>query len=184
MILFDLVIHNPSHPETSLNMALLDIASGHFSRIEYSSNGVLPGSLISEFAHLARQYISDIRLNTGRQQGYQSTAKSTGFRITQPPQERPSLSSAAHSTATEARASHEIKIPSDRPLQHNANSMGHHQVEQPSNAGHDLSTSLPDMGSMAANHDQLFFPQVDGKMDDLQFLGVDLMGLFDPAFYP
>ncbi|KAL3451430.1 fungal-specific transcription factor domain-containing protein [Aspergillus insuetus] len=120
MILFDLVINNPSHPETSLNMALLDIASGHFSRIEYSSNGVLPGSLISEFAHLARQYISDIRLNTGRQQG----------------------------------------------------------------SGYDLATSLPDMGSMAASHDGLFFPQVDGNMDDLQFLGVDLMGLFDPAFYP
>ncbi|KAL3456006.1 fungal-specific transcription factor domain-containing protein [Aspergillus heterothallicus] len=33
MILFDLVIHNPGHPETSLNLALLDIASGHFSRI-------------------------------------------------------------------------------------------------------------------------------------------------------
>ncbi|KAL4953661.1 fungal-specific transcription factor domain-containing protein [Aspergillus filifer] len=61
VILFDLIVQNPTHPETSLNLALLDIASGHFSRIEYASKGVLPGSLISAFAHLARQYIYDLR---------------------------------------------------------------------------------------------------------------------------
>ncbi|KAL4971104.1 Zn(II)2Cys6 transcription factor [Aspergillus stella-maris] len=61
IILFDLIVQNPTHPETSLNLALLDIASGHFSRIEYASKGVLPGSLISAFAHLARQYIYDLR---------------------------------------------------------------------------------------------------------------------------
>ncbi|KAJ0419755.1 hypothetical protein BJY00DRAFT_285476 [Aspergillus carlsbadensis] len=188
MILFDLVIHNPSHPETSLNMALLDIASGHFSRIEYSSNGVLPGSLISEFAHLARQYISDIRLNTGRQQGYQSIARRPSFRIAQPPQTPVSLPSGANGNnmSTEPHSSHETKVPSDTPLKnnHNPGVMAHQQVEHPSDAGHDLTTSLPDMADMAANDDSLFFPQVDGNMDDLQFLGVDLMGLFDPAFYP
>ncbi|CEN60961.1 hypothetical protein ASPCAL07632 [Aspergillus calidoustus] len=184
MILFDLVIHNPSHPETSLNMALLDIASGHFSRIEYSSNGILPGSLISEFAHLARQYISDIRLNTTRQHGYQSTARNTGFRIAQPPQKRLSLSSTAHNMVTESHTSHEIQMSSDTPLKHTSSAMAHQQVEQSSNAGHDLTTSLSDMASMTATHDQLFLPQVDANMIDLQFLGVDLMGLFDPAFYP
>ncbi|KAL2794581.1 fungal-specific transcription factor domain-containing protein [Aspergillus keveii] len=183
MILFDLVIHNPSHPETSLNMALLDIASGHFSRIEYSSNGVLPGSLISEFAHLARQYISDIRLNTGRQQGYQTTAKNTGFRIAQPPHNRLSLSANANNAPAEPHCSHEMKVSSDPPSQRADHAIVHQQVEQPS-SGHDLCTSLPDMSSVGANHDALFFPQVDGSMDDLQFLGVDLMGLFDPAFYP
>jgi hypothetical protein len=183
MILFDLVIHNPSHPETSLNMALLDIASGHFSRIEYSSNGVLPGSLISEFAHLARQYISDIRLNTGRQQGYQTTAKNTGLRIAQPPHNRLSLSANANSAPAEPHSSHEMKVSSDPPSQRADHAIVHQQVEQPS-SGHDLGTSLPDMSSVGANHDALFFPQVDGSMDDLQFLGVDLMGLFDPAFYP
>jgi hypothetical protein len=183
MILFDLVIHNPSHPETSLNMALLDIASGHFSRIEYSSNGVLPGSLISEFAHLARQYISDIRLNTGRQQGYQTAAKNTGFRIAQPPQRRSSVSSTANNASTKPHSSHEIKVSSDPPSQRADYTIVHQQVEQPS-FGQNLGTSLPDMSSIGANHDALFFPQVDGSMDDLQFLGVDLMGLFDPAFYP
>lgn len=58
-ILFDLVIHNPTHPETNNNLALLDVASGHFSRIEYASRGTLPGSLVSEFAHIAREFVRD-----------------------------------------------------------------------------------------------------------------------------
>lgn len=46
---------------------MLDIGSGHFSRIEYRSGGYLPGSLISEFAHIARDYVNDMqsRSNTG-----------------------------------------------------------------------------------------------------------------------
>ncbi|KAI9834090.1 MAG: hypothetical protein M1819_003375 [Sarea resinae] len=61
-ILFDLVVHNPTHPETNNNLALLDVASGHFSRLEYASSGSLPGSLVAEFAHIARQYVRDIQL--------------------------------------------------------------------------------------------------------------------------
>ncbi|PSS23173.1 hypothetical protein M430DRAFT_135842 [Amorphotheca resinae ATCC 22711] len=60
-ILFELVVHNPNHPETDSNLALLDVASGHFSRLEYESNGSLPGSLIAEFAHLARQHVRDVQ---------------------------------------------------------------------------------------------------------------------------
>lgn len=59
-VLFDLVIENPTHPETSSNLALLDIGSGHFSRIEYASQGALPGSIVSEFAHIARSYVREI----------------------------------------------------------------------------------------------------------------------------
>lgn len=59
IILFNLVIHNPNHPETSLSLALLDIAGGHFSHAEFASHGTLPGSLISEFTYIARQYVSD-----------------------------------------------------------------------------------------------------------------------------
>ncbi|KAL4903559.1 fungal-specific transcription factor domain-containing protein [Aspergillus multicolor] len=101
MVLFDLVIHNPSHAETSLNLALLDVASGHFSRIEYASTGVLPGSLISEFAHLARQYVADIRHNARPVTAaaaasaaaatypasnlYTGSSSSSGFHLTLPP---------------------------------------------------------------------------------------------------
>jgi hypothetical protein len=61
LILFDLVVHNPEHPETGISLALLDIAGGHFSRLEFASKGTLPGSLIAEFSHLARQYVTEKR---------------------------------------------------------------------------------------------------------------------------
>ena len=60
-ILFDLVVHNPNHAETKSNLALLDVGSGHFSSIEYASSGTLPGSLIAEFAHLARAHVQKMR---------------------------------------------------------------------------------------------------------------------------
>ncbi|OJD30283.1 fungal specific transcription factor domain containing protein [Diplodia corticola] len=61
-ILFDFVVHNPVHPETNNNLALLDIAGGHFSHLECVSRGTLPASLVAEFAHIARQYVQDFRL--------------------------------------------------------------------------------------------------------------------------
>lgn len=60
-MLFDSVVHNPRQPETYSNLALLDMAAGHFSRLEYCSNGTLPGSLISEFSHVARTYVNGIQ---------------------------------------------------------------------------------------------------------------------------
>ncbi|RSL83601.1 hypothetical protein CEP52_016675 [Fusarium oligoseptatum] len=58
-VLFDQVINDPKHPDTRSNLALLDIAGGHFSRIEFASEGSLPGSLIAEFAYIAREYVND-----------------------------------------------------------------------------------------------------------------------------
>ncbi|KAL2869162.1 transcription factor domain-containing protein [Aspergillus lucknowensis] len=72
-ILFDFVVHNPTHPETRNNLSLLDVAAGHFSLLDYKSGGVFPASLLTEFAHIARQYVKDlgnIRLN-GRQRRQQ-----------------------------------------------------------------------------------------------------------------
>ncbi|KAL7626533.1 hypothetical protein AAE478_003305 [Parahypoxylon ruwenzoriense] len=60
-ILFDLVVTNPKHAGTATNLALLDMAGGHFSRIEYASGGSLPGSLIGEFAHIAREYVNTVK---------------------------------------------------------------------------------------------------------------------------
>lgn len=58
--LFELVIFNPKHAETRGNLALLDVAGGYFSRLEYASNGSLPSSLVSEFAYIAREYVNNI----------------------------------------------------------------------------------------------------------------------------
>ncbi|KAG8670677.1 hypothetical protein FPOAC2_07474 [Fusarium poae] len=59
-VLFDHVISDPKSPDTRSNLALLDIAGGHFSRIEFASGGSLPGSLISEFTYIAREYINQL----------------------------------------------------------------------------------------------------------------------------
>ncbi|KAG6025860.1 hypothetical protein E4U19_002950 [Claviceps sp. Clav32 group G5] len=55
-ILFDFVMHNPLHEETRDNIALLDAATGYFSHLEYISKGALPGSIISEFTQIARDF--------------------------------------------------------------------------------------------------------------------------------
>ncbi|OJZ82293.1 hypothetical protein ASPFODRAFT_64327 [Aspergillus luchuensis CBS 106.47] len=67
-ILFDFVIHNPMHPETLNNLSLLDVAAGHFSLLEYKSGGFVPASLLTEFAHIARQYIKDYGRNQPQHQ--------------------------------------------------------------------------------------------------------------------
>lgn len=59
LILFDLIIDNPTHPETAANLALLDVGSGHFSGLEYASQGTLPGSIASEFTQIARAYVRE-----------------------------------------------------------------------------------------------------------------------------
>ncbi|KAH6646395.1 hypothetical protein BKA67DRAFT_584174 [Truncatella angustata] len=59
-ILFDFVIHNPRHPDTRANIVLLDVVSGHFSLLEHTSNGLLPGSHLSEFVYIAKQYLQNL----------------------------------------------------------------------------------------------------------------------------
>lgn len=65
MVVFDVVISYPKHPETNTNLALLDVAGGHFSRIEYASAGWLPGSLLTQFSQIAREYVSRGKTNDG-----------------------------------------------------------------------------------------------------------------------
>lgn len=59
-ILFDFVVHNPTHSETKSNLSLLGVVAGYFCRLEYASRGSLPSSLLSEFAAIARQYVDDL----------------------------------------------------------------------------------------------------------------------------
>ncbi|KAM0276299.1 hypothetical protein ACHAQH_006888 [Verticillium albo-atrum] len=60
-ILFDFVIHNPLHRETRANLALLDTIAGYFSMIDFASKGALPGSVIPEFAQIAREYFVKVQ---------------------------------------------------------------------------------------------------------------------------
>lgn len=59
-VLFDFVIHNPSHGETEKNLALLDHVAAYLGVLDCLSGGALPGSIISEFAGIARQYVSKV----------------------------------------------------------------------------------------------------------------------------
>ena len=72
-ILFDLVVHNPAHPETELNLSLLDMAAGYFSRFDYATNGAVPAALLSGFAHIANQFVKETREH-GANPNYQPTA--------------------------------------------------------------------------------------------------------------
>jgi hypothetical protein len=60
-ILFDLVVHNPCHPETELNLSLLDVAAGYFGRLDYATNGAVPAALLSGFAHIANQFVKEVK---------------------------------------------------------------------------------------------------------------------------
>ncbi|OLN89025.1 putative transcriptional regulatory protein C530.05-like protein 10 [Colletotrichum chlorophyti] len=59
-ILFDFIIYNPYHPDVRSNITLLEVATGHFSLLDHASDGSLPGSHLSEFAHIARRYIQEL----------------------------------------------------------------------------------------------------------------------------
>ncbi|KAL2829060.1 fungal-specific transcription factor domain-containing protein [Aspergillus pseudoustus] len=56
-ILFDFVIHHPADPDIRSYLTLLDIVAGHFSQLDHASGGAIPSSYLSEFSHMAREYV-------------------------------------------------------------------------------------------------------------------------------
>ena len=104
-VLFDLVVHNPRHPEIWSNLALLDVAGGHFSRMQYASGGSLPGSLITEFAYIAREYVNNVHRQGAddSNKDYEAQPLSFGsplFPVVKPdrPPQPPALSTPLNST--------------------------------------------------------------------------------------
>lgn len=61
LILFDFVIHNPTHIETDTNLKILDTAAGFFGRIQYATGGSFPSMIMSGFAHIASDYVRRTR---------------------------------------------------------------------------------------------------------------------------
>ncbi|KAL4882944.1 fungal-specific transcription factor domain-containing protein [Aspergillus karnatakaensis] len=194
VVLFDLVIQHPTHPETSLNLAMLDVASGHFSRVEYASKGILPGSLISEFTHLARQYIYDRRHNsqqgssTGsepmshRQHSHlyrrkNSTQQQSDGLMTPSSSITPMGQELDSSTVTDLPSTNKQPATSDCPTQAPFQALISARTDIPA-AIFDMPIGQYEYRSEAP------FPAVDeqGQFDDLSFLGVDLMALFDPSY--
>lgn len=61
-ILFDFVIHNPTHVEAESNLRLLDTAAGYFGRLQYATGGSFPSMTMSGFAHIATDYVRRFRI--------------------------------------------------------------------------------------------------------------------------
>jgi hypothetical protein len=55
-VLFDAAVFYPTNTETRNNIIFLDIAAGHFSRLEYASGGWFRSSVLGEFAAMAKSY--------------------------------------------------------------------------------------------------------------------------------
>lgn len=168
MILFDLVVHNLDHPEASLSLAILDIASGNFSRLEFASNGTIPGSLVAQFAHLARQYIFEKR---------ERRQKMTDKGI------HGSCTIQSDLPAGPAQVS---LSPAEFPTTGGLTSNPHAQLP-------DLQEQLPlDAGAvplcdstLLSENDELFIPSIDDpsyRIEDLELLGIDLKDLFDYSY--
>ncbi|KAH8645936.1 fungal-specific transcription factor domain-containing protein [Tricladium varicosporioides] len=105
-ILFDFVVHNPAHPETKSNISLLGVVAGYFCRLEYASSGSLPTSLLSDFAHIARQYVQDseFRVKVRTDGGEDIDRPSGPFSLVEPGLENPPLSVPVYNYGDETRA--------------------------------------------------------------------------------
>lgn len=188
MILFDLVIHNPNHPETSLSLALLDIAGGHFSRLEFASKGALPGSLISEFAHIARQYVSDIRAPKERREPAPSILRQENIDTTcyTPTRSRwpqyPDIPVTADIGS--ASASEKAVVKSQVTEESHTQSMSA-ALRAEVSMDESITTSLPAITTVPDDNTTLFLSLIDDpgyQLEQLQLLGVDLMDLFDVSY--
>lgn len=79
-VLFDMVIHKPSHPETETNLALLDTLAGYFGRFDYATGGSIPCRLFAGFAHIANDFVRDQWQSTtmaAEEPAMQNTAQGT-----------------------------------------------------------------------------------------------------------
>ncbi|GKZ26322.1 hypothetical protein AbraIFM66951_002246 [Aspergillus brasiliensis] len=169
MILFDLVVHNANHPETGLSLALLDIAGGHFSRLEYASNGALPGSLIAEFAHIARQYVSETR--KPKSMSRDSNETNLPFQAQDRIQASPTMPGPTSTSVTAGQAD----LAPQGVLS---------QVPEP------VATDAPEAmqpwsPASLDRSEALFLPYIDDPtyyFGDLQLLGIDLKDLFDHSY--
>ncbi|OAX81013.1 hypothetical protein ACJ72_04649 [Emergomyces africanus] len=88
-ILFDLIIHNPFHRESRTNLSLLDSAAGYFALMGIASGNALPGSIMPEFTHIAREYFWKVQNQKGsvatRNKSSAHQVPSTESNAAQPP---------------------------------------------------------------------------------------------------
>ncbi|KKK17221.1 hypothetical protein AOCH_004670 [Aspergillus ochraceoroseus] len=88
-ILFDLVIHNPTHKETPGNLSLLEASAGYFSSLEYATKGFFPSSMFMEFAYIGRSFVRK-SVSSVQEQTNDEAAETISQRSGIPPQDWPS----------------------------------------------------------------------------------------------
>ncbi|RAH80018.1 hypothetical protein BO86DRAFT_317138, partial [Aspergillus japonicus CBS 114.51] len=149
--------------------AFIEVApSTPVCRIEYASKGALPGSLVAEFAHLARQYVSDVR--TGKTQA-------GGEIIRARRSVEKGAAGAAAPVVTEGgvlASTTALGVPVGNPLM---------DANRPQEI--ELDPTAPVQPWSPASFDPIFFPLLDDPsyaLDDVQWLGIDVMGLFDQLY--
>ncbi|KAI9045442.1 Zn(II)2Cys6 transcription factor [Aspergillus affinis] len=165
-ILFDFVVHNPLHPETKTNLFMMDIASGHFNLVEHASNGSLPSSGVSEFSHIARQYVRDFPANSAQERtGDQGpTQNSTNGRIV-PMSNQKNPSDPKSSSLTDPADPMHIPVNSDVDVDADFGLYGQ-------------------IGDWSDPTDYLYYPAVDFNVDidDSPLHGFDVRTLFGSSF--
>lgn len=205
-ILFDLVIHNPTHPQTNNNLALLDVASGHFGRIEYATSGTLPGSLVSEFAHIARDFVRDSQREKPSQNAQiitNNVQNNSLDIVSNPPIQTSKEVLDTSNVSLEPQMSCDYQSQLQCQLNPAAPNTITHQTKPPGvqhqqssntylrhNSNPSVGTSQPSDSTLPradAGAEQIFFPLADDptyavQRDDgdlQQLLGIDVMDLFD-----
>ncbi|PIG85557.1 hypothetical protein AARAC_007329 [Aspergillus arachidicola] len=63
-VLFDRVIHDPNSEDARINLVLLESVTGFFSALEYVTDGYLPGSMLVQFASIAREFYKTRRMGS------------------------------------------------------------------------------------------------------------------------
>ncbi|KIW34901.1 uncharacterized protein PV07_01644 [Cladophialophora immunda] len=94
LILFDLVIQDPTGPDAKTNLLFLDMASGYFSRLEHVTEAAMQTSRLSEFTYIAREYHRNeiLRLQTDRSGSSAFPGQQTvSLLLGEPSTNRPSL---------------------------------------------------------------------------------------------
>lgn len=167
-----MIVHHPHQNETASNLALLDIAAGHFSRLEYRSGGTLPGSLISEFSHIARHYVNE--------------AKS--YDASQLRQQPPVTVPALHSPALSRVAAQDVPQ-SDNPVP-NEDFASQFLTPLGQEDRQEQQTYLSGSATLQTPQSGLVNGWIDDCMTTDALMGTDVMGIFnnflpglDPMFY-
>ncbi|RAH43489.1 fungal specific transcription factor domain-containing protein [Aspergillus brunneoviolaceus CBS 621.78] len=146
--------------------AFIEVApSTPVCRIEYASKGALPGSLVAEFAHLARQYVSDVR--SGKTQRGSETIRAP--RCVEDTATAPVVTDGTALVSTAA-----MRVPVGNPAM---------SVDRPRET--ELDPTAPVQPWSPASFDPISFPLLDDPsyaLDDVQWLGIDVMGLFDQLY--